>query len=102
MLELRPICENCAKNLPPDSLDARICSFECTFCAACVADLLHNVCPNCGGAFTARPIRPSRNWKGDNFLGKYPPGTTPRHRPVDAPAHHLFADPIEALRPDQR
>ena len=60
MLELRPTCEQCNKALPPASLEARICSYECTFCAACVEDVLGNVCPNCGGGFTARPIRPSR------------------------------------------
>ena len=75
MLELRPTCEHCNKQLPPDSVDARICSYECTFCAACVADILGNVCPNCGGGFVPRPIRPSTNWKGDNFLGKDPAST---------------------------
>ena len=72
MLELRPTCENCNKALPPDSLEARICSYECTFCAACVDTVLDNVCPNCGGGFTPRPVRPSKNWKGDNYLGKDP------------------------------
>lgn len=58
MLELRPNCECCDKNLPPDSQDACICSYECTFCAECVENLLQNVCPNCGGGFVPRPIRP--------------------------------------------
>ena len=48
-LALRPTCEHCDKPLPPDSAEARICSFECTFCADCVEHVLHNVCPNCGG-----------------------------------------------------
>ena len=82
MLELRPTCEHCNKPLPPDSLDARICSYECTFCAACVDDILGNVCPNCGGGFVLRPIRPSKNWKGDNFLGKDPANARIRHKPV--------------------
>ena len=60
MLELRPICENCAAPLPPDSTDAMICSFECTFCAGCVEGVLQNVCPNCGGGFTPRPVRPAQ------------------------------------------
>lgn len=64
MLELRPTCEHCNKALPPASLEARICSFECTFCAACVEGLLGNVCPNCGGGFVPRPVRPAANWKG--------------------------------------
>lgn len=59
MLELRPNCELCNKDLPPDAGDACICSYECTFCAACVENVLHNVCPNCGGGFTRRPIRPT-------------------------------------------
>jgi len=67
MLELRPTCEHCNKALPPASPEARICAYECTFCAACVDDVLHNVCPNCGGGFVARPVRPAANWKDDNF-----------------------------------
>jgi len=59
MLELRPGCECCDRDLPPDSLDARICSFECTFCEACVRDVLRGVCPNCGGGFVPRPVRPA-------------------------------------------
>lgn len=58
MLQLRPNCEWCDKDLPPDAADARICSYECTFCADCVESVLHNVCPNCGGGFVARPVRP--------------------------------------------
>src|SRR5258705_105934 len=73
MLELGPTCEHCNKALPADSLEARICTYECTFCVTCVDSVLGNVCPNCGGGFVPRPIRPSKNWKGDNFLGKDPP-----------------------------
>ena len=102
MLELRPNCEHCNRVLPPESLEARICSFECTFCACCATNVLHDVCPNCGGGFVPRPIRPARNWKGDNFLGRYPPSVVVRHRPVDPAAHRLFAAAIESLRPDQR
>ena len=58
MLELRPNCECCDKDLPPDSVEARICTYECTFCADCVRHTLNGVCPNCGGNFSARPIRP--------------------------------------------
>ncbi len=102
MLELRPTCENCNKTLPPDSLEARICTYECTFCASCVDGVLANVCPNCGGGFTHRPIRPSRNWKGGNFLGKDPASTTVRHRPVDPTEHAQFAAAIGVLPPHQR
>ena len=58
MLELRPVCEHCARTLPPESTEARICSFECTFCSDCAHGVLRDVCPNCGGNFVARPIRP--------------------------------------------
>ena len=58
-LELRPNCEFCDKDLPPGATDARICSYECTFCADCVETRLQNVCPNCGGGFAPRPIRPA-------------------------------------------
>ena len=66
MLELRPNCECCDRDLPPDSVDARICTFECTFCAGCVEGPLAGVCSNCGGDFTPRPIRPAR------LLANYP------------------------------
>jgi hypothetical protein len=58
MLQLRPNCECCGCVLPPDSVDARICSFECTFCATCAEDPLHGLCPNCGGELVTRPRRP--------------------------------------------
>ena len=58
MLELRPNCESCDKDLPPESEEAMICSFECTFCVDCVETTLKGQCPNCGGNFVARPIRP--------------------------------------------
>lgn len=59
MLELRPNCECCDCDLPPDTSQARICSFECTFCAACVEQKLGGLCPNCGGELLARPRRPA-------------------------------------------
>ena len=58
MLKLRPNCECCDRDLPPDSLDARICTFECTFCVDCAETRLGGVCPNCGGEFVRRPRRP--------------------------------------------
>lgn len=58
MLEVRPNCECCDKNLLPASTEAMICSYECTFCKTCVDTILENVCPNCGGGFFPRPIRP--------------------------------------------
>jgi hypothetical protein len=66
MLELRPNCECCDKDLPPESTEARICSFECTFCVTCVTTVLKGKCPNCGGELVARPRRPAEK------LAKYP------------------------------
>ena len=102
MLELRPACEHCNRALPPDSLDARICSYECTFCAACVDGVLRNVCPNCGGGFTPRPIRPAADRKGGNFLGKDPASTKVKHRPVDPVAHARLSAEVERIPPHER
>jgi hypothetical protein len=102
MLELRPICENCATPLPPASTEAMICSFECTFCRSCVEDVLGNVCPNCGGGFSSRPVRPVTNWAGDNFLGAFPPATERRHRPVDGASHDELRRRIGDLPPEIR
>jgi hypothetical protein len=102
MLELRPTCEHCNKPLPPDAVEARICSYECTFCAACVDGVVKNVCPNCGGGFAPRPVRPVTNWRGDNYLGKDPASTNVRHRPVDAAAHAAFAASISVIPPERR
>jgi hypothetical protein len=102
MLELRPTCEHCNKALPPASTEARICSYECTFCATCVDQVLGNVCPNCGGGFASRPVRPSKDLKGGNFLGKNPASTKVKHRPVDPVAHAAFSAPIRAISPEKR
>ena len=102
MLELRPTCEHCGKPLPPNSIEARVCSYECTFCAACVERVLGNVCPNCGGGFVPRPIRPATNWKGNNCLGRHPASTAIRHKPVDPAAHAAFAAPIRDVPPERR
>ncbi|MDH5325830.1 MAG: DUF1272 domain-containing protein [Gammaproteobacteria bacterium] len=102
MLELRPSCEHCNKALPPDSTEAMICSFECTFCQKCVDEVLDNVCPNCGGGFCKRPIRPRSDWKDGNCLGNYPASGTVKHRPVDPQDQQRFADPIRAVPPSQR
>lgn len=69
MLELKPGCECCDADLPPHSLDAMICSFECTFCARCAHEKLAGVCPNCGGELVRRPVRPER------MLQKHPAST---------------------------
>ena len=77
-LELRPNCEGCDKDLPPDSVDARICTYECTFCVDCVENRLNNVCPNCGGGFERRPIRPKTEWRDGVCLDKQPPSSKRR------------------------
>ncbi len=64
--------------------------------------MLENVCPNCGGGFTPRPIRPATNWNGDNYLGKDPASTTVKHRPVDAAAHATFVAKIRGIPPEKR
>lgn len=69
MMELRPNCECCDKDLPPESREAMICTFECTFCRDCVDDVLDSKCPNCGGDFTPRPVRPT------SLLTNNPPST---------------------------
>jgi len=101
MLQLRPVCEHCNKNLPPESSEAMICSYECTFCRSCVATL-DNVCPNCGGDFVARPIRPKTNWKNNNNLEHHPATDRVILKPVDLQAHKLFADKIKPIAPRDR
>ncbi len=87
MLELRPNSECCNRDLPPDSIEARICSYECTFCADCAETVLKGVCPNCGGNFAPRPIRPAAK------LIKDPPST---HRVLAA------GDCNKKRRPEER
>jgi hypothetical protein len=71
-LQLRPNCEYCDKDLAPASTEARICSYECTFCADCVETKLFNVCPNCGGGFVPRPIRPAQPWRSGVCVQSHP------------------------------
>jgi hypothetical protein len=79
-----------------------ICSFECTFCRDCVDRVLGDVCPNCGGGFHPRPIRPARNWKDGNDVGTYPPSPVTRHHPVDPTEHARFSAPIRTVPPAER
>lgn len=102
MLELRPSCEHCSKQLPPDSTEAMICSFECTFCASCVTEVLENVCPNCGGSFCQRPVRPATDRKNGNFLGKYPAVKKVTYKPVNRAAHAEFASNLKAIPAEKR
>ena len=101
-LELRPTCDHCNKPLPPASQEARICSCECTFCEACASGVLGGVCPNCGGSFVPRPIRPAHDWRGGNFLGNYPARTQPKFRPADLDAHRTLLARVAHLAPHER
>ena len=80
MLALRPTCENCSKTLLPHSTEAMICNYECTFCIDCVENVLHNVCPNCGGNFVPQPVRPKEELKQN------PATIVIVHKPVDVTA----------------
>jgi hypothetical protein len=101
-LQLRPNCEYCDKDLPPDSTEARICSYECTFCADCAETKLHNVCPNCGGGFVPRPIRPSKEWRPGICTAKHPPSDKRVHLKYaleDVAAHSAR---LRDIPPEQR
>jgi hypothetical protein len=96
MLILKPSCEHCNKSLPANSMEAMICSFECTFCTACVHEILQNVCPNCGGGFERRPVRPQK------ALSKYSMSQQEVHHPVD---RQTFQDKLlqfSAVDPEDR
>ena len=80
MLEMRPGCECCDKDLPADAAGALVCSFECTFCADCAATVLKGACPNCGGGLTARPLRTGV------MLAKYPAATSRTVKVAGCPA----------------
>lgn len=102
MLQLRPNCECCDKDLPPDAADARICSYECTFCADCADTVLDNVCPNCGGGFAPRPIRPVTELRPGVCLGKQPASTQRVHLTWPRDEVAAFARAIRDTAPEQR
>jgi hypothetical protein len=74
MLEMRPDCEACGRDLPADGEGAFLCSMECTFCASCVAGPLAGACPNCSGVLSPRPRRVGK------LLERCPASTERRHR----------------------
>ena len=104
MLELRPNCEWCDRDLPPDAADARICSFECTYCAHCVETVLHDVCPTCGGGFVPRPIRPRTAYRENLQLSlQYRPAATVRVHSVWSPAEvESLSQKLRAISPAER
>ena len=96
VLQLRPNCELCDRDLPPESTAAMICSFECTFCADCVRDTLQNVCPNCGGGFAPRPIRPRA------LLETRPPSRERVRHALDAAKHAALLARYGRVPPAER
>jgi len=102
MLELRPNCEYCDKDLPPNAADARICSYECTFCADCVDNVLHNVCPNCGGGFVNRPIRPKTAWRSGVCVEDQPASTKRVHLKHERDAIADFVASVKDIAPEDR
>lgn len=80
MMQLRPGCECCDIDLPPASADARICTYECTYCAKCAGEM-NEICKNCGGNVVERPIRPA------DRLEKHPPSTVRVFNPANCPVH---------------
>ncbi|MEI7984247.1 MAG: DUF1272 domain-containing protein [Armatimonadota bacterium] len=102
MLELRPTCEHCNTPLRPNSTEAMICTFECTFCKSCVENIIHNVCPNCGGGFTPRPIRPYTAWVPKVSLSQYPATTKVTHKLVNQEEHSMLVSTVAAIPPEER
>jgi hypothetical protein len=102
MLALRPNCELCDADLPPDAPNARICSYECTFCAECVENVLRNVCPNCGGGLVPRPIRPRRAWRAGTGLGHDPADTERRRLRYTMEEVRQLTDELWDVLPQER
>jgi len=104
MLEIRPNCELCDKDLAPEAADARICSYECTYCANCVDTVLHNACPTCGGDFTPRPIRPQTAFRPELKLGlgNHPASTERRHSKFTSQDIQAHVTRIRNIPPERR
>ncbi|WP_068544336.1 DUF1272 domain-containing protein [Thalassotalea crassostreae] len=102
MLELRPNCEACDKNLPPSSGEACICTYECTFCRDCVDNLLKNVCPNCGGGFSSRPIRPTTAHRQGVSLSHQPQSNNRVNTKYSVDEIKQFAGTLKDTLPENR
>lgn len=96
MIDYRPGCENCDKDLAVTSTEAMICAFECTFCRDCVTDVLHNVCPNCSGGFENRPVLVKK------FAAKHLPTTTRIHDPVNLAEFEPLFKQYKDIPPENR
>lgn len=101
-LELRPNCEYCDKDLPPNATEARICTFECTFCADCVEGKLYDVCPNCGGGFVQRPIRPATEWRPGLSVVKRPPSEKRKYLSYSLEDIAAHSSRIRSIPPAER
>lgn len=96
MLEIRPNCEHCDKDLPNTSTDAMICSFECTYCKTCAIEVFENVCPSCSGNFVERPIRPSK------MIEKYPASTKKIFKSKDLEKAKINSEKFKNISPEKR
>jgi len=102
MLEIRPNCECCDKDLPFDSTEAMICSYECTYCMKCVNDILENVCPNCGGGFTPRPIRPKVARRSGTSIEHQWASTERVHTKYNMGELKAFSENAKHIKPEHR
>ncbi len=96
MLDIRPNCEHCGKDLPNTSTEAMICSFECTYCKTCALEIFENVCPSCSGNFVNRPIRPSK------MIDKYPASTEKVFKPKDLDKTKINSAKFKNILPENR
>ena len=96
MLELRPNCEHCNKDLPNTSREVMICSFECTYCKTCAIEIFENVCPSCSGNFVERPIRPSK------MIEKYPASTNKVFKPKNLEKAKINSNNYKEIHPSKR
>ncbi len=102
MLTLRPNCECCDRDLPPESGEAMICTYECTFCQTCVETVLENVCPNCGGGFQPRPIRPHTARRAGVGLAHQPASTKRVHMRYSGEEARAFGAAVKDIPPQDR
>ena len=96
MLEIRPNCEHCGKDLPNTSTEAMICSFECTYCKDCATTIFENVCPSCAGNFVQRPVRPSK------MIQKYPASKKRVFKPKDLKEVKTTTEKYKNITPEKR
>lgn len=96
MLEIRLNCEHCNKDLPRNSAEAMICSFECTYCKTCAIEVFENVCPSCAGNFIERPIRPSK------YMEKHPASTKIIFKPKDLDIAKSNTEKYKKIQPEER